>query len=160
MIALDVDKKRCELLRQTVSIMGANKRVSVMNKDFLKIDASKEPFCQVDAIMLDPSCSGSGIRGRSDAAQQEGSEEGDVQQQRLLNLCAFQTKALSHALSFPNVRRVVYSTCSVHREEDEDVVAACLATAGGRFRLERILPQWQRRGLPVRILQLTDTPPA
>ena len=59
-IALDVDKKRCKLLEETVSIMGAAHVVSVMNKDFLKIDPSKEPFCAVEGIMLDPSCSGSG----------------------------------------------------------------------------------------------------
>ena len=59
-IALDVDKKRCNLLQETVSIMGAADVVSVMNKDFLKIDPTKEPFCAVEGIMLDPSCSGSG----------------------------------------------------------------------------------------------------
>ena len=59
-IALDVDKKRCNLLQETVSIMGATDVVSVMNKDFLKIDPTKVPFCAVEGIMLDPSCSGSG----------------------------------------------------------------------------------------------------
>jgi len=55
-IALDVDKRRCALLRETVSRMGASEGVSVMNKDFLKIDPREEPFCRVQGIMLDPSC--------------------------------------------------------------------------------------------------------
>ncbi len=43
----------------------AGDRVRVMHKDFLQVDVTREPFCRVEAIMLDPSCSGSGIRGRA-----------------------------------------------------------------------------------------------
>ncbi|KAM0686819.1 putative 28S rRNA (cytosine-C(5))-methyltransferase, partial [Conglomerata obtusa] len=35
-------------------------------------------------------------------------------------------KILCHALRYKNVSKVVYSTCSIHREENEDVVAYCL----------------------------------
>ena len=35
---------------------------------------------------------------------------------RLSQLSSFQCKILNHALSFPAVERVVYSTCSVHKE--------------------------------------------
>jgi putative methyltransferase len=145
-MALDVDKKRCALLQETVTMMGAGQSVSVLHQDFLKIDPRKAPFCDVQGIMLDPSCSGSGIRGRAER-EQDDCDTSDVRQ-RLLNLAAFQTKALAHALSFPSVERVVYSTCSVHREENEDVVQTCLAAAAGkRFRLERALPHWARRGV-------------
>ena len=41
---------------------------------------------------------------------------------RLENLAAFQTRVLLHALSFPAAKRVVYSTCSRHQEENESVV--------------------------------------
>ena len=146
-IALDVDKRRCQLLQETVDLMGASECVSVMHQDFLEIDSSKPPFCHVEGIMLDPSCSGSGIRGRD--ANEQTDFAGDDGRQRLLNLATFQAKALAHALRFPAVQRVVYSTCSIHHEEDEDVVRTCLEGAGGKFRLERILPQWQRRGLPL-----------
>jgi putative methyltransferase len=44
----------------------------------------------------------------------------------------------------------VYSTCSIHQRENEDVVAAVLpaATAAG-FRLVDPFPAWHRRGVPV-----------
>jgi 25S rRNA (cytosine2278-C5)-methyltransferase len=47
-----------------------------------------------------------------------------------------QESALLHALRFPALQRVVYSTCSLHERENEGVVAAVLpaATALG-FRL-------------------------
>jgi len=60
----------------------------------------------------------------------------------------FQEAALSHALSFAAVQRVVYSTCSVHRRENEDVVARCLAAArDSGWALEKALPTWPRRGV-------------
>jgi putative methyltransferase len=61
-----------------------------------------------------------------------------------------QEAALLHALQFPALQRLVYSTCSIHQRENEDVVAAVLpaATAAG-FRLVDPFPAWHRRGVPV-----------
>lgn len=83
--------------------------------------------------------------GRSAVDAEADSPDG---KRRLQRLCDFQTKALDHALGFPKVRRVVYSTCSVHREENEDVVFACLQRHCDEFELEQVLPQWHRRGEP------------
>lgn len=62
-----------------------------------------------------------------------------------------QEAALRHALRFPALRRLVYSTCSVHQRENEDVVAAVLpdAVAAG-FALVEPFPgcTWHRRGVP------------
>ena len=41
----------------------------------------------------------------------------------------------------------MYSTCSVHRIENEDVVAAVLEAQSGAWKLVRCLPEWTSRGL-------------
>ncbi|XP_009463120.1 PREDICTED: putative methyltransferase NSUN5 [Nipponia nippon] len=67
--------------------------------------------------------------------------------ERLQALAGFQRKVLSHALSFPALCRLVYSTCSLHREENEDVVQAALQEWGSAFRLVNAFPSWPCRGL-------------
>jgi putative methyltransferase len=65
-------------------------------------------------------------------------------------LCAVQEAALLHALQFPALQRLVYSTCSIHQRENEDVVAAVLpAASAAGFQLVDPFPAWHRRGLPV-----------
>jgi uncharacterized membrane protein YgcG len=60
-----------------------------------------------------------------------------------------QEAALCHALGFPALERLAYSTCSVHRRENEDVVAAVLPAArAAGFDLVDPFPGggWARRG--------------
>lgn len=60
-----------------------------------------------------------------------------------------QVKILSHALAFPAVERLVYSTCSIHAQENEGVVARVLPRAHELgYQLATALPSWPRRGLP------------
>lgn len=58
--------------------------------------------------------------------------------ERLQALSGFQRRILSHALRFPAVQRLVYSTCSVHQEENEDVVHAVLQEQGSAFRCSHL----------------------
>lgn len=57
-------------------------------------------------------------------------------------------------LAVPGVQRLVYSTCSVHAAENEEVVSQALQSdeaKSGRFVLAPkgdVLPIWPRRGLP------------
>ena len=41
-------------------------------------------------------------------------------------------------MSFPNVQRIVYSTCSIHEEENENVVRYALENCDAKFRLVHI----------------------
>ncbi|CAM9754456.1 unnamed protein product [Lampetra fluviatilis] len=128
--------------------------------DFLALDPHDASYARVQYVLLDPSCSGSGMVGRMGGAADRGGDSGGgggvdgagqtaSSQERLRALSAFQARALRHALGFPAALRVVYSTCSVHQQENEDVVRQALADSAGAFRLVHILPEWRRRGLPV-----------
>jgi putative methyltransferase len=107
--------------------------------------ANPNEYEQVTALLVDPSCSGSGIFDRS--SKQEYDEA------RLLKLSSFQFTIMKHALSFPNAKRVIYSTCSIHAQENERVVGDLLVNpdikeAGWRLaKRSEILPTWERRGI-------------
>ncbi|GIL96554.1 hypothetical protein Vretimale_2342 [Volvox reticuliferus] len=77
-------------------------------------------------------------------------ERDAVEAARVSQLARFQAAALSHALRFPFLERLVYSTCSVHVEENEAVVAGALQEAAeAGLELADPFPSWHRRGLPL-----------
>ncbi|KAG5186176.1 S-adenosyl-L-methionine-dependent methyltransferase [Tribonema minus] len=164
--AFDRDAKRLALLRRRCDGAGGAGRITPCLQDFLAVDVNDARFSRVRGILLDPSCSGSGIVTAPDRWQEEeqgGAGGGD----RVDKLAAFQLAALLKALSFPHARRVVYSTCSVHARENEGVVAAALRQqqqqqqrgqggqgegeeercCPGPWRLVKCLPRWHRRGI-------------
>ena len=73
-----------------------------------------------------------------------------------VSLCAdhklhllLQVKILTHALAFPALERLVYSTCSIHAQENEGVISRVLPRAHELgYQLATALPSWPRRGLP------------
>ncbi|KAK2980111.1 hypothetical protein RJ640_019534 [Escallonia rubra] len=151
-IACELNKDRVTRLANTIKLAGAD-NVKVLHGDFLNLNPEDPSYSKVRAILLDPSCSGSGTAadrldhllpsfntGHADAA--------DIH--RLTKLAAFQKKALAHALSFPAVEKIVYSTCSIHQIENEDVIKSLLPLAKSLgFQLATPFPRWPRRGLPV-----------
>lgn len=56
-----------------------------------------------------------------------------------------------------SVQKIVYSTCSVHEAENEEVVAQALCSpeaSSGKFVLcprKYVLPSWPRRGFPTKL---------
>jgi putative methyltransferase len=163
-IGCDRDADRLATLVSAARRARAGSIVRPLHADFLSLrgdgggGAPDPALARARAILLDPSCSGSGtaaVRGDwlAGGARDEGALGGNAPASaRLERLAAFQEAALRHALSpaFPAVRRLTYSTCSVHVRENEAVVAAALASPEGRaagWALEAALPGWPRRGL-------------
>jgi putative methyltransferase len=135
-VAVDRDPKRLKVLESRVEEARACDVVTPTCGDFLRM-RHDEARC----ILVDPSCSG-GFETDGESLTSE----------RLAGLAAFQGKILEAALTrFPRAERVSYSTCSIHEEEDEAVVARALASpevqAGG-WRLAPALPAWARRSRP------------
>jgi len=140
-VAVERDAPRAETLRTRLEHFGAGK-VEVVEGSFL--DLNPDDYRNIECILLDPSCSGSGIQGRV------GEKDSDELQARLEKLSDFQGQMLAHAMSFPAVRRIVYSTCSIHKEENEFVVRTAIEAAEGKWGLADVMPGvWKTRGLPV-----------
>ncbi|KAL4301521.1 hypothetical protein HN51_052940 [Arachis hypogaea] len=149
-IACELNKQRIKRLKETIKLSGAS-NIHVLNEDFLNIDPKAPSYSKVKAILLDPSCSGSGTAAsRLDHLLPSKAAGQDTDMERLNKLAAFQRKALQHALSFPAVEKIVYSTCSINQIENEDVIKSVLPIAESHgFELVNPFAEWHCRGLPV-----------
>ena len=65
--ACERDKSRAKTLEKMVDIAGADELVTIKaGQDFLRLDPEQSPWRNVRSLLLDPSCSGSGIIGRDE----------------------------------------------------------------------------------------------
>ncbi|XP_077371278.1 28S rRNA (cytosine-C(5))-methyltransferase [Festucalex cinctus] len=142
LFAFDLDAKRLTTMSTLLLRAGVTCH-QLANQDFLKVDPDGKSYGDVEYILLDPSCSGSGMV----CLQDRPSADPEKEASRLASLASFQLRCLNHGLRFPRLKRLVYSTCSVHRQENEEVVTACLQQNPG-FRLVPLLAEWPERGLP------------
>ena len=116
--ACERNKMRAGRLEYNVKKQGAN-RVTVMNMDARQLD----DLFAFDHVLLDAPCSGSGT-------VTEGSR-GQFSREYLDRTVKMQKTLLDKAIRLLKPgHEMVYSTCSVLREENEDVVAAALKKGG------------------------------
>ncbi|KAL9489305.1 hypothetical protein ACSS6W_001582 [Trichoderma asperelloides] len=201
--AFEKDSRRAQTLEKMVKIAGSKDITRIgFGQDFLQVDPMAENYKDVGALLLDPSCSGSGIVGRDSMPElhlpdppadnrggkgkpstanankkkrshdeveeraqnvlvdDDGNEtvvksEKDLEA-RLEALSAFQLTLLQHAFRFPRAKKITYSTCSVHSQENERVVIRALASDIAKAKGWRILRRedqvsgmrdWPVRGL-------------
>ncbi|EGC33131.1 hypothetical protein DICPUDRAFT_6820, partial [Dictyostelium purpureum] len=141
--AIEKDQKRCGTLIKLTK-RSLCKNIEAINDSFLNLKHDDPKFKDVEYILCDPSCSGSGILD---------SEEKLEEEKRVKLLADFQLSIIQHAFAFPNVKKVIYSTCSVHQVENEDVVERAIKELnkdGEKWRVVNILPHWNHsRGLPI-----------
>lgn len=112
---------RADRLQFNLDRQGAG-RVSVMRQDARQLDA----MFKFDKVLLDAPCSGSGTLILS-----SGEPQRRLTPDWLAKTVKTQTALLKKALSFlPKGHEMVYSTCSILREENEGVLKAVLPGAG------------------------------
>ncbi|KAJ1935038.1 hypothetical protein GGF37_006144, partial [Kickxella alabastrina] len=149
--AFDMDSRRMQTLVE-LTTKARCRIIETQCMSFLDVDPLNPKYAQVEYALLDPSCSGSGIVNRMDAlvdSYASGGRPQEPQGGRLAGLAEFQISIIMHAMRFPAVKRISYSTCSVHVEENEAVVAAVLAAQDefGLAPAEQVIPTWKRRGV-------------
>jgi 16S rRNA (cytosine967-C5)-methyltransferase len=129
-IAADVNEARLNTVRQTAKLHKLDSIQTLVLDGLDQLPFLAHTF---DAVLLDAPCSGTGtfrrnpeIRWRISAAD-------------LQDLSARQAKLLNNAAGAVKPDgRVIYSTCSIEREENEEVVEAFLAS---HKKFERVRPE-------------------
>ena len=200
--ACERDQARSKTLQNMVEKAGAGRVKVLARQDFLALDPNDIRFKNVTHLLLDPSCSGSGIIGREDVprltlpddprgntkasmngqpnlqpkkrkrgeaedmvlavedkdsmAPEEEEASIPVSGERLQKLSNLQTRIVEHAMKFQAARRITYSTCSIHEQENEVVVSRLLAsqiaqTRGWTVLLRSLqvdgMKRWKHRGV-------------
>lgn len=140
--AFERDKDRFQTLSKRIHEFQASNVIPV-HKDFLTVTGLQG----VKYGIVDPSCSGSGITEHHLVDTGEVRYTVENHSQRVRRLAAFQRKILRHALLIGDLEAVVYSTCSLYRQENEEVVLSTLHSLRPFYRLQPALPSWSRRGL-------------
>lgn len=116
--AVEQNTGRFEILAKRKKLTNSS-IVKLFNQDVLTITDEQIP--NVQYIMIDPSCSGSGMVDQLLRFDENKKPDG------LYNLAGLQIKILSYAMgTFKHAQKIVYSTCSIYPEENEEVVQRCL----------------------------------
>jgi 16S rRNA (cytosine967-C5)-methyltransferase len=137
-VACEVSEPRLDALRERLSALGDRVECRLA-------DATQLPFeAEFDLVLADVPCSGTGTLGRNPEVRHRLTPEDFTRQ------ADRQKEILASALSAARPGgRVVYSTCSLEPEENEQVLAAVLgATASVRLiPMQTRLEQMEREGI-------------
>ncbi|KAH8369304.1 hypothetical protein KR009_007523 [Drosophila setifemur] len=116
--AVEQSKERYQAMCNITTEAGCEIVTPILG-DALTMNPERCP--EVEYILVDPSCSGNGMQNRISVCDEQKDDK------RLYKLAGLQIKILSHAMTaFPDVKRIAYCTCSLWKEENEQVVQRCL----------------------------------
>jgi len=127
--AIDSNRKRLDRLRRNL------KRLNMPAKLVLSDGRNFVPDAPVDAILLDAPCSATGtIRRRPDILGRRTSAD-------ITSLQTIQWELATTALGWLKPGgQMIYATCSLQPEEGEDIIAAIMDAADGRYAIGPITP--------------------
>jgi 16S rRNA (cytosine967-C5)-methyltransferase len=118
-VAVDVHAERLGLVDATCQRLG----LSIIDTKVVQPDNSDLPPAPFDRILVDVPCSNTGVLGKRPEARWRIRPEG------IAELASLQRRLLSAAVArLAAGGRIVYSTCSIEPEENEQVVQGVLAT--------------------------------
>lgn len=134
-LATDIDEGRLGRLPQSAARLG----LGIIQ--VCAMDAVDEALVRIgrrpDLILIDAPCTNTGVLARRLEARHRASHKS------LLEIVAVQREILSRAVSFAGLKtQIIYATCSIEREENEEQSARFLSQQAG-WRLQReelILP--------------------
>ncbi|XP_040276488.1 putative methyltransferase NSUN7 isoform X1 [Bufo bufo] len=124
------------------------RNIKMLKESFTDIDLTNPRLQKAKIILLMPLCSGSGVsdpvefilNDHGDTSLLQDLSQGYVSADRLNDLAKHQLSELNHAMKFSKVQAIVYCTCSIYPEENENVISQAL-----QMKLEGI------KGQPYRI---------
>jgi len=117
-VACEISPSRCTVLRKR--LVGFGERIEVLCADAAALETTQN----FDLILVDAPCSGTGTLGRNPEIRHRLKPEDFARQaERQRAILASALKTLSAG------GRLLYSTCSLEPEENEQVVAAVLAAS-------------------------------
>lgn len=136
-VAVDLPGNRIQRLQENLEALQTDSlRCPIIQKNVLKLTASdfteQDLPTTYDAVMLDAPCSNTGvIQRRTDVKWR-------LEPIDLKNCATLQAELLEHAARFVKPGgRMVYSTCSIEKSENEAIVKAFLGSdAGQEFELK------------------------
>ncbi|XP_051766687.1 putative methyltransferase NSUN7 [Ctenopharyngodon idella] len=125
---------------QSILTSTGCKNVKLMSEYFNELNEWDLRIQKVRVIVLLPQCSASALcnpvefilNENGDRGLLHGLSKGTISDSKMEALVAKQTQDLNHALTFPKVKGIVYCTCSVYPEENEQLVKRALENADSK----------------------------
>ncbi len=144
--ARDISEKKLELIRENAERIGF-KNIKIRQLDAFKAD--EESFYRADIVMMDPPCSGLGVAGRKPDIKY------DLRSYSIEELRGLQRDMLMSVARYVKPKgRLVYSTCTITPEEDEENITWAMSHLGFRLISSiKLLPTKLHDGFYVAVME-------